>query len=439
VSSLLNILAILALVAGNAFFVIGEYSVVTARRSALQPRADAGSRGAQAALRLMDDPVRVISTVQVGITAIGILTGAIGEPLVRDLLGGAVPVWVSFVIAFATVTYLSVVLGELVPKALTLQRAEALAALVARPIQWLSVALRPIVWVLQSSAALVLRPFGISDVTAGESIRTADELRALVDEAEGAGVIPRAQEELLHNVFDFADREVRDIMIPALDVVWLDAELTCEEALDRVVEAPHGRYPVGRGDLDHLAGVVHVRDMIIGSRRQPGATLAGLARPAFVVPETKDLGPLLRELREQREQLAVVVDEYGAVAGIVTLEDVIEELVGDIQDEFDLPDARITRIDERTLRVAGSMTIDDFNEAVGVELPQRGSRTLAGLAFDALGRRPKPGDTISFGDVEVCILTVDGLRITELEVRLPAPAGDAAAATADGESSASSG
>jgi putative hemolysin len=439
VTDVLNILAVLALVAANAFFVIGEYSVVTARRAALQPRAEAGSAGAQAALRLMEDPVRVISTVQVGITAIGILTGAIGEPLVRGLLGGSVPQWVSFAIAFAVVTYLSVVFGELVPKALTLQRSEALAALVARPIELISVALRPMVWVLQSSAAHLLRPFGISDVVAGDSIRTADELRALVDEAEGAGVIPRAQEELLHNVFDFADREVRDIMIPALDVVWLDADLISDQGLERVVEAPHGRYPVGRGDLDHLVGVVHVRDLIIGSHRRPEATLADLARPAFVVPETKDLGPLLRELREQREQLAVVVDEYGAVAGIVTLEDVIEELVGDIQDEFDLPDARIRRIDERTLRVAGSMTIDDFNEAVGTDLPQRGARTLAGLVFDALGRRPKPGDTLTFGDVEVCILAVDGLRITELEVRLPAPAGEKPGEATGGEHSASSG
>lgn len=417
----LRIMAVLALVAGNAFFVIGEYSMVTARRAALTPHAEAGSAGARAALRLMDDPVRVISTVQVGITAIGILTGAIGEPLVRSLVGNGVPDWVSFAIAFSTVTYLSVVFGELVPKALTLQKAETLAALVARPVELISVALRPVVWVLQGSAALLLRPFGVGDVIAGDSIRTADELRALVDEAEGAGVIPRAQEEMLHNVFDFADREVRDIMVPALDVVWLPAELRPDEALDRVLEAPHGRYPVGRGDLDHLVGMVHVRDLIAASRRRPDATLEELARPAVVVPETKDLAALLRELREQREQIAVVVDEYGAVAGIVTLEDLLEELVGDIQDEFDLPDARINWLDDRTVRVAGSMTIDDFNEAIGTELPMDGPRTLAGLVFDRLGRRPQKGDTLRFGDTEVCVQAVDGLRITEIEVRLPGP------------------
>jgi putative hemolysin len=419
VSDALRIVAVLALVAGNAFFVIGEYSIVTARRAALTPRADEGSAGAQAALRLMDDPVRVISTVQVGITAIGILLGALGEPLVRGLLGDAIPRWLSFALAFGVVTYLSVVLGELVPKALTLQRTETLAALVARPVELISVALRPVVWLLQGSASLLLRPFGLGDVVAGDTIRTADELRALVDEAEGAGVIPRAQEELLHNVFDFADREARDIMVPALDVVWLDAGLSPDEALDRTLEAPYTRYPVGRGSVDRLAGVVHVRDLLAAARAGEPQTLDELARPPLVVPETKDLGPLLREMREQREQLAVVVDEYGGVAGIATLEDLLEELVGEIEDEFDLPDARLEWIDDRTVCAAGSMTIDDFNEAVGTSLPQRGARTLAGLVFDALGRRPEPGDAVDIDGVTVRIAQVEGLRITEVRITMP--------------------
>jgi putative hemolysin len=189
-SDLLSALAVLALVAVNAFFVIGEYTVVTARRAALAPRAEAGSAGARAALRLMDDPVRVISTAQVGITAIGILLGALAEPTVRNILGESLPSWLTFVLAFALITYLSVVLGELMPKALTLDRAETLATLVARPMELISVALWPEVWVLQGSASLLLRPFGIRDVVAGEGIRTAAELRALVDEAEGSGGDP---------------------------------------------------------------------------------------------------------------------------------------------------------------------------------------------------------------------------------------------------------
>jgi putative hemolysin len=405
----LRIFALLALIAGNAFFVIGEYSIVTARRGALRAR---GGKGAEAALRLMDDPVRVISTVQVGITAVGILTGAIGEPVVRDLIGDWLPSWASFMIAFAIVTYLSVVFGELVPKALTLERSEALAALVSRPVELMAKVLRPVVWLLQGSAGLLLRPFGISEVIAGDSIRTADELRALVDEAEGAGVIPRAQEELLHNVFDFASREVRDVMVPALDVTWLEASLTAEQALATVVETSRSRYPVGAETLDRLVGVVHVRDLLAAG----GEKVGELARPAHVVPVTKDLGALLREFRERHEAMAVVVDEYGDTAGIVTLHDVLEEIVGDIETEYDLPSSEVERVDDHTVEVAGSMTIDDFNEEVGASLPQRGPRTLAGLTFDALGRRPERGDLVELDGATIRVEEVDGLRITRLRI-----------------------
>ncbi|WP_028057765.1 hemolysin family protein [Candidatus Solirubrobacter pratensis] len=414
-ADLLRVLIVFALVGANALFVIGEYSIVIARRGRLEGRQGAGAR---AALRLMDDPVRVISTVQVGITGVGILTGAVGEPVVRDLLGEGVPSWLSFVIAFASVTYLSVVLGELAPKALVLDRAETLAAWIARPIEWMAVALKPVVWLLDRSAAVLLRPFGVTEVTAGEAVRSAEELRAIVDEAEGAGVIPRAQEELLHNVFDFAVLEVRDIMVPAPDADWLDASLTVAEALERSVEIPHERYPVGDGSIDALVGIVNIHALLAAR----GGTVRELARRALIVPETKDVGALLRELREQREQLAVVVDEYGGTAGIVALEDILEEIVGEIEGEYDLPDSTLTWIDDRTVEVAGSMTIDDFNEAVGTELPQRGPRTLAGLVFDALGRRPQPGDVVEIDGVRIEIEAIEGLRITRLRVGLQAPA-----------------
>jgi putative hemolysin len=322
------------------------------------------------------------------------------------------------VLAFAIVTYLSVVLGELVPKALTLDRADALAALVAPPVSAIATVLSPVVWVLQGSASVLLRPFGVREVIAGEGVRTPDELRALVDEAEGSGVIPRAQEELLHNVFDFADREVRDVMVPAPDVVWLDADLAPGAALDRVVECPHGRYPVGRGNLDQLTGVVHVRDLVAAAREEGRLTVGDVVRAPLVVPGTKDLGALLRELREQRQQLAVVADEYGGTAGIVTIEDVLEEIVGEIEDEYDLPDSTLTWLDDRTLEAAGSMTIDDFNETLGVDLPHRGPRTLAGLVFDALGRRPRLGDSVEAGGAGLRVEALDGLRITRLRIAL---------------------
>ena len=418
-SDVLRILAVLALVGGNAFFVVAEYSVVTARRGRLTERAQRGSAGARAALRLMDDPVRVISTVQVGITAIGILTGAVGEPLVRDLLGGGIHRTLSFAIAFAVVTYLSVVLGELVPKALTLDRAEALAAVVARPVELLARLLRPVVWVLQQSAAILLRPFGIRHVVVGDSVRSPEELRAVVDEAEQAGVIPRAQEELLHNVFRFADREVADVMVPAHDVAWIDTSATLDEALESALASGHHRFPAGDGSLDRLAGIVHLRELAAAVRTTPDTPLADLVRPALIVPQTKDLGPLLRELREQRQQLAAVVDEYGGTAGIVTLEDLVEEIVGDIEDEFELPDATLVRLDDRTVEVAGSISIDDFNEALGTQLPQDGARTVAGLVFNALGRLPAAGEHAAVGGVRFTVQELDGARIVRIRAELP--------------------
>jgi putative hemolysin len=418
----LRILAVFALIGANAFFVTGEFAVVTARRADLAAAAEAGSRRAQVALRLMDDPVRVISTVQVGITALGILTGAVSEPLVRSLLGDAIPTWLAIVVAFTLVTYLSVLFGELVPKALTLDRAGRMAALVARPIDVIARVLRPVVWVLERSAAVVLKPLGVHEIVAGASVRSPEELRALVDEAEEWGVIPRAQEELLHNIFDFAGREARDIMLPASQVVWLEAEFSPDAALDVALDAPHGRYPVAVGSLDHIVGIALLPDLVAAARAHDRAapTVGDLVRPALVVPESKDVGALLRELREQRQQLAIVADEYGATAGIVALEDVLEEIVGEIEDEFDLPDATLHRIDDTTVEVAGSMTIDDFNETLGTALPQRSARTLAGLVFEELGRRPRVGDVVEVAGVALRIVALDGLRISRLSVSLPA-------------------
>ncbi len=419
VSNLGRIAAVLALVGANAFFVVGEYAVVTARRAALREHSGRRRRGCEAALRLMDNPVRVISTVQVGITAVGILTGAVGEPLVRDVLGARISAWLGALIAFGTVTYLSVVFGELVPKALTLARAERVAMAVAPAIELISIVLRPAVWLLEHSARLVLAPFGVGSVVAGDSIRSVEELRSVIDEAERAGVIAGAQEELLYNVVDFAGREARDVMRPALSVQWLDASLSVGEALERVAANPHERYPVASGSIDRIVGVVHIRDLLGASREDPCKLVGELAREVYMIPETKDLGALLAHWRRQSEQFAVVLDEYGDVAGIVTLHDVADELIGEFGDEFGLPDDRVSWIDERTLRVSGSITIADFNDAAGTQLPRDGARTLAGLVLDRLGHRPSEGERVAVDGVSIEVSGLDALRITQLLVRVP--------------------
>ncbi|HVW46669.1 MAG TPA: hemolysin family protein [Solirubrobacterales bacterium] len=426
-SDLLRLLALLALVGANAFFVIGEYAVITARRGVLRERAAAGSAGAKTALTLMDDPVRVISTVQIGITAIGILSGSVGQPVVESILGDALPGWADFAIAFAIVTYLALVVGELAPKALTLARAESLAIRVAPPIALLARILRPVVAVLQGSARLLVRPFGVETVTVGDSIRSPQELREMIDEAEETGLIPRAQEELLHKVFEFSDKEAADAMVPAADVAWLDADLDVGAAIDRILTVRHARYPVGDGSLDRPLGLAYAIEIASAARADRTSRIRDLVHEALIVPENKDLGALLRELRERNQQLALVADEYGHTVGIVSLEDILEEIVGEIEGEFDLPDDRIEWRGDHTAVVAGSMTIDDFNETTGTHLPVGEERTIAGLVFSTLGHSPRVDDVVTVDSVRMTVESLDGLRIERVALELPddrQPAGD---------------
>lgn len=421
-SDAVRLLAILALVLGNAVFVAAEYALVTARRSRLEERVAGGSRAARTALRLMDEPVRFISTVQVGITVFGIALGAIGEPLVSSYLD-FLPRGVAFAISFVVLTYLSVVLGELVPKAIALQKAEALALALAVPTDVLSRVFMPLVWLLQHSSNAVLRVLRIKPAPAGMIAFTREDIRQSVAAAEDSGEIQTAEEEMLYKVFDFAEKEAADVMVARPEVIGLSVEVPPEEALRRVLESPYTRYPVYRESLDDIVGILHVRNLIsaLNDSAIADVELAGLLRPAYVVPETKDLGALLGEFRRTNQHMAIVVDEYGATMGIVTLEDVLEEIVGDIEDEFDLPDESIERVGETTIRIDGTFTIDDFNEQFGTELDTEDFHTVAGIVFGQLGRAGEPGDEVVEGGLRFTVLETRGSRIQRLEVEfLPA-------------------
>ncbi len=416
----LGILGVLALVLANAFFVIAEYALVTAPRTSVKQLADGGSRGARVALTLMDDPVRFISTVQVGITALGIALGALGEPVFRELFDPVVAAWASFVLAFAIVTYVTVVLGELVPKALALHRAAPIAAFVARPIALLQRISFPVVWIFQRSAQLLLRPLGVQPAPAGATVHTVDELRGIVAEAEDSGLIEEAEEEMLYRIFDFAGQEVADIMVPWSEVISLDASLSVRDAVALALEAPHSRFPVIRGSIDDVAGVVALRDLTTALHAGEDHTIEPLARELLVVPETKDVGSLLQELRKGGAQMALVVGEYGRTMGIVTLNDLVEEIVGEIEEEYGLPDESVQELPDQRLRVSGTFTSDDFNETFHTALPTDGQRTLGGLVFAELGRAPRRGDVVTVAGVELTVEQTEGPRIDKLLVRLPA-------------------
>jgi putative hemolysin len=429
VTVFLQIVVVLLLVLGNAFFVAAEYALVTARRSRLNELAARGNRRARIALRIMDSPIRFIGTVQLGITGFSIALGAVGEPLVEHFLEPVLATTVAFAIAFAIVTYLHVTLGELVPKAIALQKNETTALWVALPVEAFYIATYPLVWFLQESSNAFTRLFGISPAPAGVVAHSEEDIRMIVAAAEDTGVIEEAEEEMLYKVFDFAEKEAHEVMVPRPEVVALSVDIPTQEALAAVIDSPYTRYPVYRGSLDDVLGIMHVRDLFkaLYDRGIENVSLEDLVRPAQVVPETKDLGALLGEFRRRNQHMALVIDEYGAVQGILTLEDLLEEIVGNIEDEYDLPDESIEHLEDGRIRIDGTFPIDDFNEQFTQELPADDYHTVAGFVFGALGRAAEAGDEVLHDGLRFAVLEVDGPRIEKLEIEFlngDAPAED---------------
>jgi putative hemolysin len=411
-------LAVLLIVLANAFFVAAEYSLVTARRSRLNELAAAGNRRARIALRIMDSPVRFIGTVQLGITTFSILLGAVGEPIVEPWIDGPLSTGVAFAIAFTVVTYMHVTLGELVPKAIALTKNETTALWVALPVEGFFLATYPLVWFLQESSNVFTRLFGIQPAPAGVVAHTEEDIRLIVAQAGQSGVVEEAEQEMLYKVFDFADKEAHEVMVPRPEVVAISVDLPPEECLAAVIDSPYTRYPAYRGSLDEIVGVLHVRDLFskLYANGIENVQMEQLLRKPFMVPETKDLAALLNELRRQNQHMAIVVDEYGAMQGIVTLEDLLEEIVGEIEDEYDLPDESIERIDETRIRIDGTFPIDDFNEKFQQEVPLEDYHTVAGFVFGQLGRAPEEGDEVLWNGLRFGVIETEGARIEQLEV-----------------------
>ena len=427
-SEFLRIVAVLLLILGNAVFVAAEYALVSVRRTRLDELSEKGSPGARTALKLLDEPTRFIGVIQLAITIFGILTGAIGEPLISHFFDPIMPKGVAFALSFLILTYFSVTLGELIPKAAALQVSEPLAVIIARPLDLLATVLWPLVWVLQRTAELGTRALGMNIAPAGALAHNEEDIRRILAGAEEAGVIAEQEEEMLYKIFDFAEKEATNVMVPRPEVVALSAEMSPEDALAAVIDSPYTRYPVYRGSLDTVIGILHVRDLFSAVHENLPVRLEELLRPVHIVPETKDLAALLAEFRKANQHMAVVVDEYGQTQGIVTLEDLLEEIVGEIEDEYDLPDESVERIDETTIRIDGTFPIDDFNEEFGQQLDQEDFHTMAGFVFGLLGRAPEAGDRIEVPGLAFEVVDVAGTRIERLQVEFVAvlePADDA--------------
>jgi CBS domain containing-hemolysin-like protein len=430
VTLFLELLAVAALLLVNAFFVAAEYGLVTVRRTRMRELEEAGNRRARLVLRLTDQPPRFIAAMQLGVTVTSLAIGALGEHALERVFDPVMATAIAVVVALLLLTFFHVVIGELVPKGVALGHSEQTALLVSAPVRAFFFLFKPLIWFLQMASDVTLRALGLEPPGAEGTVYSEAELKQLLERSTVEGELEEQEQEMLYKVFDFADKEAHDVMVPRPEVVALSIDLPPEECLAAVVDSPFTRYPVYRGSLDEIVGVLHVRDLFsaIHDRGLVAVNVEEILRPAFVVPETKDLAALLADFRRTQQHMAVVVDEYGAMQGIVTLEDLIEEIVGEIEDEFDLPDEAVEQVGDGKIRVDGTFPIDDFNEQFDVSLPVEDYHTLAGFVFGALGRAPEQGDEVRHDGLCFRVLEVEGTRIERLEVEFrPEPEPEPAA------------
>jgi putative hemolysin len=418
VTLLFELIAVGVLILLNAFFVAAEYGLVTARRTRIIELQHAGDRRARDVLRITGDPPRFIAAMQLGVTLTSLGIGALGEQALANAFEAWLATALAVAIAYLILTYLHVVIGELVPKGVALGHSEGTALAVSVPVRVFFTLFRPLIWVLEWSTEVVLHWLGLQPPGADDDVLSEAELRMLVSQSTQHGEIEQQEQEMLYKVFDFADKEAADVMVPRPEVVALSIDLPPEQCLEAVMDAPFTRYPVYRGTLDDIVGILHVRDLFHAMRERGMAEvkIEDIVRPAHIVPETKDLAALLTEFRRTNQHMSIVVDEYGEMEGIVTLEDLLEEIVGEIEDEFDLPDESIEQVDEDTIKIDGTFPIDDFNERFRADLPGEDYHTVAGFVFGLLGRAPEVGDDVSHDGMRFDVIEVDGSRIEKLAV-----------------------
>jgi putative hemolysin len=418
-----DILIVLVIVIIGGFFAAAEMALVSLREGQVRSLAKRGRRGQRAA-RLAQDPNRFLSAVQIGVTLATLLSGAFGAATLASRLTSALKHHfspdVSSVVSVAVVTlaisFFTLVLGELAPKRIALQRAERVSLYAAPLLDRIATLARPLVWLLSRSTNLVVRILG-GDPAAGRGVMTEQELR---DVLAGNQALGQDERHIVGEVFDAGKRQIREVLVPRTEVDFLPAGMSLQEAAKIAVAAPYSRFPVYQESYDDVIGFVHARDLL--DPAADGSRLVGeAARPVKLLPTTKTVLSALSEMRKDRAHLAIVIDEYGGTAGIVTLEDLVEELIGDIQDEYDVADAPSRRLLGGELEVDGLLNLDEFAEQTGVELPEGPYETVAGYVLATLGHVPGDGEAVEVAGRKLVVTEMDGRRIARVQVSQPPP------------------
>ena len=427
-----QILLLLILILVNAFFAMSEMAVVSLNDAKIEKMAEDGHKKAKLILKLTKNPTRFLSTIQIGVTLAGFLTSASAATAFAEMLTNAITSSfdvpenivspVAVVLITLVMSYFSLVLGELAPKRIGMQVPEKIAFAVAKPLLVISKITAPFVKFLSLSTNGVVRLLGF-DPNANEEVVTEEEIRMMVDVGGEKGVIEDAQKEMINNIFEFDDMDAGDIMTHRTDVVAADInDITLEDFMNLAIEHGRSRIPLFDEDIDNIVGIVYVKDLLkfVGKEVKAKGTLKNIMREPYFIPETKSCGELFKEMSSRRIQMAVVVDEYGGTAGIVTLEDIVEAIMGNIQDEYDVEEEEISKIDENTFTVDGTIDIEEIDELIGKELPEGDYETLAGFIMDELQCIPKNGEMneVVFENVKFTVLSVEDRRIEKIKVEI---------------------
>lgn len=429
--SVVKVIIAFVLVGINGVFVAAEFSFVKVRKTRLAELAENGSRRAQAALDVILKLDAYLSACQLGITLASLGLGWLGEPAIAALiepLFTARAGWntiytdtIAVTLAFLLISFLHIVMGELVPKALAIQKAERTALSTANFLKGFYRIFYPFIWALNNLANFVLRIWKIEPANEADLAHSEEELRMLVEVSQKHGYLDTMEGKLLDNVFEFSDRVASEVMIPRQDMVCIFVQDTFPEILDIVKRYGHTRYLLCDHDKDHVLGLVHLRDILRLQERTEVKDITQIKRDILVVPEGMPISHLVQKMRSERTHMAIVVDEFGGSAGLVTIEDMLEELVGEIYDEFELEQPPIQKIEENEYLVSGRVLMEEISELLDIQLEEESVSTIGGYVFSRIGRKPVKGDEVFFDGFHFEVLEVSGFRITKVKVRKKIP------------------
>src|SRR4030067_699883 len=428
----IEVILILLLILANGFFACSEIAIISARKSRIRHLMDSGNKRVEVFYKLQSEPDKFLATVQVGITIVSMLAGAIGgataiaviDPMLQYAPIGFVNKWsepISIALVVVVISYLSLILGELVPKSLALRFAEPISLFVAKPIHHLSRVSFILVRILTKSTNLFLKPFGEMPSPEGSFV-TEEEIKILLKEGGEKGIFEKSEQDLIHSVFEFVTTTAKEIMVPRPKIKAIAIDTPLEKVIDTVIECGFSRFPVYDVSLDDIKGILYEKDLLDIRNKLQDIQLKDLLRPVYFVPETKKIDTLLKELQRRRMHMAIVIKEYGNVEGLVNMEDVIEEIVGEIEDEYDFEDRPVKVLKDGSMIIDASLPIRDLREQNQLAIEESEDyETLAGLVLSLLQRMPRGGEIVKYGDYKLTIVDIEGNRISKVKLEKVTP------------------